>query len=110
MEVDQERRVAGLLLFFLGGVTGTFLALRLARREQGTALSTTGVQALLDETVGGVESAAAYVRTLVEPIHELLDEAGALASGVRRTVDTYRHIGQGQAAAAAARPESAIPS
>jgi hypothetical protein len=92
MDSDQDRRTAGLLLFFLGGVTATYFAMRWSRQE-GAGNTIERVQSVLDETVEGVESAAAYVRTLIEPVHDLLDEASALAGGVKRTLSSYKQLG-----------------
>jgi hypothetical protein len=88
--MTEDQRLSGFVLFLLGGLTGTLLASRWARRSAGSPVGIEGLQSLLDETVEGVEAAASYVRALVEPVHDLLDEAGALASGVRRTVHSYR--------------------
>ncbi len=105
-EDDHDRRIAGLMLFMLGGLTGTFLALRWSRQAgAGRPNTVERIQALLDESVESVESAATYVRTLVEPVHGMLDELNTLASGVRRTLDSYRQLGKGGAAT----PQSAAP-
>jgi hypothetical protein len=95
MDKDRDQHVAGLMLFLLGGLAGTSLALRWARRgEKGSIGSTLqGVQAALEDTVQTVESSVGYVRRLAGPVHDLLEEANALAAGVQRTVDSYRHIG-----------------
>jgi hypothetical protein len=52
------------------------------------------LRTVLDESVDGVESMVSYVRSLAEPIHDLLDEANALAGGIRRTVDSARPAGE----------------
>src|SRR5262245_46835571 len=67
---SNDRRTAGYVLFLLGGLTGTFFALRASRKGSGLSLS--GVRRMLDETVEGVESAAGYVRRLVRPVHGIL--------------------------------------
>jgi hypothetical protein len=71
----------------------------LARRHGRPTLK--GLQSVLDETVDGVESMASYVRSLAEPVHDLLDEAQSLAKGVREAVASYREIGSGAYAPAA---------
>src|SRR5262245_51309689 len=92
---DRDRQVAGLVLFMLGGLTGTALALRWSRRgEPGVGSTLQGVRAALDEAVDTVESSVAYLRRLVAPMHDVLEEANALAAGVQRTVDSYRQIGR----------------
>jgi hypothetical protein len=95
MDSDRDRNIAGLVLFLLGGLAGTSLALRWARRGDRGSIGSTlqGVQAALDETVGTVESTVGYVRRMAGPVHDLLEEANALAAGVQRTVDSYRQIG-----------------
>ena len=105
---DRERNIAGLMLFMLGGLTGTFLALRWSRRTS-RASTVERIQAVLDESVEGVESAASYVRTLMEPVHGLLDELNTLAGGVRRTVDSYRQLRHGESAPATYTPSMAPP-
>jgi hypothetical protein len=91
---DDDRRIGGLVLFLLGGLAGTFLALRWSRRSAvGTEGAIDRLQKVLDESVDSVESAVAYVRTMAEPVHELLDEATALAGGIKKTLDSYRQIG-----------------
>ena len=91
MVEEQDNRIGELVLFFLGGLTGTFLAVRLARSAHPQLER---VRAALQETVDGVESAAGYVRSLVAPLHGLLDDAEALASGVNRAIDSYRELGR----------------
>jgi hypothetical protein len=93
---SSDRRAAGYVLFLLGGLTGTFVALR--RSRSGSRPSLQGLRRILDEAVEGVESAAGYVRKLVRPVHGILHEADALAEGVGRTVDSYRHIARGDGA------------
>jgi hypothetical protein len=90
----QERRVADLVLFFLGGIAGTFFALRWSRMMSDGPPSIERVQAVLDETVVSVESAASAVRSFVAPLHDILDEAGAIAARTDRAVDAYRRIGR----------------
>jgi len=95
MDSDRDRNIAGLVLFLLGGIAGTSLALRWARRGEPGSLGSTlqGVQAALDDTVSTVESTVGYVRRMAGPVHDMLEEANALAAGVQRTVDSYRQIG-----------------
>jgi hypothetical protein len=96
MDTERDRHVAGLMLFMLGGLAGTALALRWSRRGESGSVSSTiqGVHSILDETVGTVESAVQYLRRLASPMHDLLEEAAGLAAGMQRTVDSYRHIGR----------------
>jgi hypothetical protein len=92
---DDDRNVAGLMLFMLGGLAGTALALRWARRGDGSLSSRLqGVHAALDDTVQTVESGVSYLRRIATPLHELLEEANGLAAGIQRTVDSYRQIGE----------------
>jgi hypothetical protein len=96
MDNDREQNVAGLMLFLLGGLAGTALALRWSRGSTGEGLASRiqGVQAALDETVATVESSVACVRRMATPMQELLQEANVLAAGIQRTVDSYRSIGR----------------
>ena len=101
MDTERERRVAGLMLFMLGGLAGTALALRWSRRRDERDSVGGAIQSLhsvLDDTVNTVESAVGYLRRMATPVHELLEEASALAGGVHRTLDSYRHIGRESAA------------
>jgi hypothetical protein len=82
------------MLFLLGGIAGTVFALRWSHRMGGVRPSVERVQAVLDDTVMGVEAAAASVRAFVAPLHDILDEAGAIATRVDRTVGAYREIGR----------------
>jgi hypothetical protein len=113
MDTNRDRQLAGLVLFFLGGLAGTSLALRWARRGDRGSLGSTlqGVHAALDETVDAVESSVSYVRRIAGPLHDLVEEANALAAGVQRTVDSYRQIrgGNGGVAAQAGFVPSAAP-
>src|SRR5436309_2827692 len=106
---SNDRRTAGYVLFLLGGLAGTFFALRSSR--SGSRATAQGVRRILDETVEGVESAAGYVRKLVRPLHGLLHEADALAEGVSHTVGSYRHIARGESGdfAGAGAPVSPSP-
>jgi hypothetical protein len=91
---DDDRNVAGLMLFLLGGLAGTALALRWSRRGDGSfASKIQGVHAAIEDTVQSVESSVSYLRRVSVPLHELLEEANALAAGIQRTVDSYRQIG-----------------
>jgi len=104
---DNDRNVAGLMLFLLGGLAGTALALRWSRRGDGSLGSRLqSVHAALDDTVQTVESGVSYVRRIATPIHELLEEANALAAGIQRTVDSYRHVGD----TTPSRPAGYVPS
>jgi hypothetical protein len=97
MDTERERRVAGLMLFMLGGLAGTALALRWSRRRDERDSVGGAIQSLhsvLDDTVNTVESTVGYLRRMATPVHELLEEASALAGGVHRTLDSYRHIGR----------------
>lgn len=94
MDSDQDRRLAGLMLFMLGGLAGTALAIRMSRggeaRSVGSCIQ--GVRASLDETVQTAESSVSYLRRLAAPLHEVLEEMSALAAGIHRTMDSYKHI------------------
>ena len=113
MDSDQDRRVAGLMLFMLGGLAGTALALRWSRGRAdmaGGEIRTfagriQGVRSALDETVETVESSVGYLRRLAGPVHEVLEEMGALAAGIHRTMDSYRSIGGSSSA-----PDTYVPS
>jgi hypothetical protein len=96
MHTESDRRVAGLMLFLLGGLAGTALALRWSRRGERESVGSTlqGVHGVLDDAVATVESTVGYMRRLVAPVHELLEEASALAGGVQRTMESYRDIGR----------------
>jgi hypothetical protein len=92
--MHDDRNTAGLMLFMLGGLAGAALALRLSRRGEGSFTSRIqGVHAAIDDTVQTVESSVSYLRRVAQPLHDLLEEANALAGGIQRTVDSYRHIG-----------------
>src|SRR5688572_2906210 len=108
MENDRDRNVAGLMLFMLGGLAGTALALRWSRGS-GSPLASRiqGIQAAIDDTVSTVESSVSSRRRMAKPVHELLEEANALAAGIQRTVDSYRSIGHPEPAAG---PAGYVPS
>jgi hypothetical protein len=98
MHDDDDRNVAGLMLFLLGGLAGAALALRWSRRGDGSFTSKVqSLHAAIEDTVKTVESSVSYLRRVSAPVHDLLDEANALAAGIQRTVDSYRHIGDGSA-------------
>jgi hypothetical protein len=94
METNRDRQVAGVMLFMLGGLAGTALALRWGRRRDSDSVGGTlqGLHAVLDDAVETVESTVSEVRRLVSPFHDLLEEAAALAAGVHRTLDSYRQL------------------
>lgn len=94
---SDDRNVAGLMLFMLGGLAGTALALRWSRRgDDSLGSRIQGVHAAIDDTVQTVESGVSYLRRLAAPLHELLEEANGLAAGIQRTLDSYRQIGGGE--------------
>jgi hypothetical protein len=101
MDSDQDRRVGGLMLFMLGGLTGAALALRFSRggEERTVVGRIQGVRAALDETVETVESSVSYLRRMAGPLHEALEEVSALAAGIHRTMDSYRSIASPPSAA-----------
>lgn len=91
---NDDRNVAGLMLFMLGGLAGTALALRWSRGGDGSLGSRMqGIHGAIDDTVETVESGVSYLRRVAAPLHELLEEASALAAGLQRTLDSYRQIG-----------------
>lgn len=108
---DKDRRVAGLMLFMLGGLAGTALAMRLSRSSEARPVAgrIQGFRAALDETVETVESSVGYLRRMAGPLHEVLEEMSALAAGIHRTMDSYRQIGGGSSSAEAGYVPSMAP-